>query len=93
MASNGSKLPSLVDNLTISLKGLSMARTVTELQDAISNLEQILDAGATMVTIDGETTQFDLEGASIRVRDLKAELATLQGKANRRPLFNQIDLS
>jgi hypothetical protein len=70
-----------------------MARTVTELQDAISNLEQILDAGATMVTIDGETTQFDLEGASIRVRDLKAELATLQGKANRRPLFNQIDLS
>jgi hypothetical protein len=70
-----------------------VARNATELNDAIANLEQILDAGATMITIDGETTQFDLEGASIRLRDLKAELATLQGKANRRPLFNRIDLS
>jgi hypothetical protein len=70
-----------------------MARNATQLNDAIANLEQILDAGATMITIDGETTQFDLEGASIRLRDLKAELATLQGKANRRPLFNRIDLS
>ena len=46
-----------------------------------------------MVTIDGETTQFSLESATARLRDLKAELATLQGKKSRRPLFNRIDLS
>ncbi len=46
-----------------------------------------------MVTIDGETTQFSLEAATARLRDLKAELATLQGKKSRRPLFTRVDLS
>ncbi len=46
-----------------------------------------------MVTIDGETTQFDLTAAAARLKDLKAELATLQGKKTRRPIFNRVDLS
>jgi hypothetical protein len=71
----------------------AVARTASDLQDAITNLETILDAGTQMVTQDGETTQFDLEGASARLRDLRAELATVQGKKARRPLFNRIDLS
>jgi hypothetical protein len=70
-----------------------MARNVTELKDAIANLEQILDSGASSISIDGETTTFDLGKVEERLRSLKAELATLQGKAPRRPLFNRIDLS
>jgi hypothetical protein len=70
-----------------------MSRSITDIKSSISNLEQILDSGATMVTIDGETTQFDLSAVSARLRDLKAELATLQGKNSRRPLFNRVDLS
>ncbi len=69
------------------------SRNVSDIKDAINNLESLLDSGATMVTIDGETTQFSLEAATARLRDLKAELATLQGKKSRRPLFNRIDLS
>jgi hypothetical protein len=75
------------------LKGGLMSRSITDIKSSISNLEQILDSGATMVTIDGETTQFDLSAVSARLRDLKAELATLQGKNSRRPLFNRVDLS
>ena len=70
-----------------------MSRSVSEIKEAISNLESLLDSGATMVTIDGETTQFSLEAATARLRDLKAELATLQGKKSRRPLFTRVDLS
>tara|TARA_R100001463_G_scaffold96145_2_gene150666 strand:+ start:1187 stop:1399 length:213 start_codon:yes stop_codon:yes gene_type:complete len=70
-----------------------MGRTVTELKEAIANLEQILDSGASMITIDGETTQFDLDAVVARLKDLKAELSTLQGKKVRRPIFNRIDLS
>lgn len=69
------------------------SRNVTELKEAISGLEQLLDSGASMVTIDGETTQFDLTAAAARLKDLKAELATLEGKKTRRPIFNRIDLS
>ena len=68
-------------------------RNVTELKEAIANLEQILDSGASSVTVDGETTTFDLAAVSSRIKDLKAELATLQGKKTRRPIFNRIDLS
>ncbi len=70
-----------------------MSRSVSEIKEAMSNLESLLDSGATMVTIDGETTQFSLEAATARLRDLKAELATLQGKKSRRPLFTRVDLS
>ena len=70
-----------------------MARTQTELNTAIANLEQILDSGATTVAQDGSTTVFDLDRAAARLKDLKTELATLQGKKPRRPIFNRIDLS
>ncbi len=68
-------------------------RSEAEIKDAIANLEQILDSATKMVTQDGETVQFDLDGASSRLRDLKSELAAVQGKPNRRPMFNRIDLS
>jgi len=68
-------------------------RSEADIKEAISGLEQILDSGAMMVTIDGETTQFDLTAAAARLKDLKAELATLQGKKTRRPIFNRVDLS
>ena len=68
-------------------------RSAAEIKDAIANLEQILDSATKMVTQDGETVQFDLENAASRLRDLKAELALVQGKKTRRPLFNRINLS
>ena len=70
-----------------------MARSITDIKSAISNLEQILDSGASSISIDGETTTFDLNKVEARLRSLKSELATLQGKAPRRPIFNRIDLS
>jgi hypothetical protein len=68
-------------------------RNATDIKAAIANLETLLDSGASSVSVDGETTTFDLGAAQSRLRDLKAELATLQGKQSRRPLFNRIDLS
>lgn len=70
-----------------------MSRSIADLKSAIENLEAILDSGASMVTLDGETTQFNLPQVESRLRTLKAELATLQGKKNRRPIFNRINLS
>jgi hypothetical protein len=69
------------------------SRNISDIKEAISNLEQILDSGATTVAQDGSTTVFDLDRATARLKDLKSELATLQGKKTRRPLFNRIDLS
>ncbi len=69
------------------------SKTTTELKEAIANLEQILDSGASSVSVDGETTTFDLKAIASRIKDLNAELATLQGKQNKRPIFNRLDLS
>ncbi len=69
------------------------SRTQADIKQAISDLETLLDSATKMVTQDGETVQFDLEAANSRLRDLQAELALLQGKKTRRPLFNRIDLS
>lgn len=69
------------------------SRSITEIKEAIANLEQILDAGATTVAQDGSTTVFDLDAAASRLRELKSELAGLQGKKSKRPIFNRIDLS
>ena len=70
-----------------------MAKTLSEVKDAIANCEAILDAGATTVSVDGNTTVFDLEEVRKRLRDLQDELAKLQGRVRRRPLFNNVDLS
>ncbi len=70
-----------------------MSRNATDIKEAISNLEQILDSGASSVTVDGETTTFDMKSVNARLASLKSELATLQGKKTRRPIFNTIDLS
>jgi len=72
---------------------MSCNRGIADIKEAISNLEQVLDSGASSVTVDGETTTFDLGAVASRIKDLKSELATLQGKKNRRPIFNRIDLS
>ena len=72
---------------------MSCNRSESDIKEAISNLEQILDSGASSVTVDGETTTFDMKSVNARLTSLKAELATLQGKKTRRPIFNTIDLS
>ncbi len=69
------------------------SRNVTEIKEAIAHLEAVLDSGATTVAQDGSTTVFDLDRAAARLLDLKAELATLQGKKKRRRIFNRINLS
>ena len=68
-------------------------RSEADIKEAIANLEQILDSGASSVTVDGETTTFDMKSVNARLSSLKSELATLQGKKTRRPIFNTIDLS
>ena len=70
-----------------------MAKSVQEIKDAIANCEAILDAGATTVSVDGNTTVFDLDHIRKRLRDLQDELAKAQGKTRRRPIFNSLDLS
>ena len=72
---------------------MSCNRSESDIKEAISNLEQILDSGASSVTVDGETTTFDMKSVNARLTSLKSELATLQGKKTRRPIFNTIDLS
>ncbi len=72
---------------------MSCNRSEADVKEAIANLEQILDSGASSVTVDGETTTFDMKTVMSRIKDLKSELATLQGKKTRRPIFNTIDLS
>ncbi len=70
-----------------------MARPVNELKEAIANLEQILDSGATTVSVDGNTTVFNLDEARKRLKELQDELRQAQNKSRRRPIFNSIDLS
>ena len=69
-----------------------MAKSKAELQLAIDNLEQILNSGATTISVDGETTVFDLDAVRERLRDLQSELRALEGRPARRPLFNRINL-
>jgi len=69
-----------------------MAKSKSELQSDISNLEQILNSGATTISVDGETTVFDLDAVRQRLRDLQSELRALEGRPARRPLFNRINL-
>ena len=66
--------------------------TEAELKAAIANLEAVLNSGATTVAQDGHTTVFNLKQASDRLRELRNELAQLQGKKNPRPLFTRIRL-
>ena len=70
-----------------------MAKSLAELKEAIANCEAILDAGATTVSVEGNTTVFDLDQVRKRLRDLQDELAKRNGKTRRRPLFNNVDLS
>jgi hypothetical protein len=69
-----------------------MAKSKAELKLAIDNLETILDSGASTVSVDGETTVFDLDSARDRLRDLQSQLRALEGRPARRPLFNRINL-
>lgn len=64
-----------------------------ELQTAISNLETLINSGASTVTQDGHTTVFNLGAANARLKSLRKELAILTGQQSRRPFFNRIDLS
>ena len=70
-----------------------MARPVSEVKSAIANLEAILDSGATTVSVDGNTTVFNLDEVRKRLRSLNEELAKIEGKVRQRPIFNSIDLS
>lgn len=69
-----------------------MARSEATIKDAIENLEELLDSGASTVTQDGHTTVFDPKAARIRLQELKKELSQLRGKRPRRPLFVKIRL-
>jgi hypothetical protein len=69
-----------------------MAKSKTELKLAIDNLETVLNSGASTVSVDGETTVFNLDSARERLRDLQSELRELEGRPARRPLFNRINL-
>lgn len=66
--------------------------TEAELKAAIANLEAVLNSGANTIAQDGHTTVFDLDAAASRLRDLRKELTTLQGRKTRRPFFNKIRL-
>ncbi len=69
-----------------------MARTEATIQAAITNLENLLDTGATSTNIDGESVTFSPEAARVRLKDLRNELAEVQGVARPRPSFGFIDM-
>ncbi len=70
-----------------------MARSISEIQLAISNLEKLLDTSANTVSVDGNTTVFDLKAAKDRLKELRDELSAAEGNGSRRPMFRRIDMS
>ena len=56
---------------------------ITALQNEISELETLVNAGVTSVTQDGQTTAFDQTATRKRLRELQAELAKCQTAAGR----------
>lgn len=56
---------------------------------AIAELENILQAGATEVTVDGQTVKYDFAAIRKRLRHLK----NTDDEATRRPLSYSVDLS
>lgn len=63
-----------------------MADNATE----IAAIEALLESGAKSVTVDGVTTQFDLDGLRKELRRLRAEDDVRQ---TRRPFSASVDLS
>lgn len=55
----------------------------------ITELEDILDAGAKRVSVDGVTVDYDLEHTERRLRQLKQQDNSRRG---RRPVASQINL-
>lgn len=56
--------------------------------DQIAELEAILDAGASEVTVDGQRVRYDLDSVRRRLAELRR-----QQDATKRPRASQIDLS
>lgn len=57
---------------------------------AIAALEEILNNGATSVTVDGETIHYDFDEIRRRLRELRA---TDDDQAGQRPRLFRIDLT
>ena len=58
-----------------------MARSETEINDRIAELEQLLESGVSTIMTDGTQTVFDTRSARKELRKLKA--LTTAGQANR----------
>jgi hypothetical protein len=63
-----------------------------DLQNRITELESLIDSGATSITQDGQTVAFDVTSARKRLRELKNELEKANDGPKRRPRIFTIDL-
>tara|TARA_R110002020_G_scaffold36125_1_gene108596 strand:+ start:71 stop:292 length:222 start_codon:yes stop_codon:yes gene_type:complete len=67
--------------------------TEQELNDAIDNLQAILNSGATETVRDGHSVKFDHDSIRATLRELKAELDTLCGNTVSNRLFYGMNLN
>lgn len=66
--------------------------TKEEIEAAIASLEDLINSGATSVQQDGQTVAFDQTLGRKRLRELKQELATINGTKKVRPRAFNINL-
>lgn len=74
------------------LANVRVMATELELKNQITNLETILNAGASSHSEDGRSTAFDLKQTRSRLADLKNRLTKVQGKRKSRPRIVTVDM-
>lgn len=72
--------------------GTAVSNDITLVKASIETLEDLINSGATSVSQDGQTVAFDQGAARKRLRELKQQLATLEGSKRTRPRAFNINL-
>ena len=72
--------------------GSPVSNDVTVIKEAIATLEDLINSGATSVSQDGQTVAFDQDKARKRLRELKQQLAVIEGTKRTRPKAFNINL-
>ena len=69
-----------------------MPQNRQSIEQSIANLRSIIDASASSTSVDGETTNFDLERARQRLMELESDLAALDKKKSTRPSWFSMNM-
>ncbi len=66
-----------------------MQRSLSEIRSRVNDLRELLESGATSITVDGTTTAFDLKEVRVELRNLERQLPEFK---DRRPRSSRIRL-